>query len=417
MTKQTRRIILYISILLFAIFSAITVTYSLGYKYDFIDNSWMKTGSFRVATNISGAEVYLNSKLIGETSFVTNNFSKGRFLPRIFEIRVQKDGYHSWQKNIEIKSGFFSDYPSIVLVNNDLTKETVASASVDFGSILTSGFDLTGKYAYFVGIQSSSRENLMFIDVSNPANNRIFENILRNYTGGKFLIYDQNIYFLERNNVKVYNTQERMVSTLAGNVGSFYIDNGQNIFFINLRDRALYSQKIGNTELKLISESLPNEIIEIKKVQSINNSYYLLALTSTGTEMLEYNPANAEFIKVRSDITDFILSPDRKKITLYNKNEIWVKWLADMASQPERRAGDEELITRFSQAILGVEWYKNSEYLIINTGGLIKFTELDSRGGKRNTYDIAASTGKMLFDNDKILITEGNELNEVSLKP
>ncbi|MBI2669639.1 MAG: hypothetical protein HYX20_00610 [Candidatus Yanofskybacteria bacterium] len=79
-------------------------------------------------------------------------------------------------------------------------------------------------------------------------------------------------------------------------------------------------------------------------------------------------------------------------------------------------AGDIGLVTRFSQKIEDVQWYKDSEHLIVNVGGILKFIEIDDRGGI-NIFDIAAITGPFYYDRDQdaIFKFEGNKLVRISL--
>ena len=111
--------------------SYLTIVLSLGYRYDFRTWSFVHTGSFRVVAN-TGADVYVNDKRSGAMSFLGNSFSKSRLLPRIYGVRLQREGYVPWYKNIQIQEGFFTDIPKIVLLPQHLQSEVVATASFGF---------------------------------------------------------------------------------------------------------------------------------------------------------------------------------------------------------------------------------------------------------------------------------------------
>lgn len=120
------------------------VLFALGYKYDFVQKHFLKTGSLELRSNIS-AEIYINDKLSGETSFLTNSFSKGRLLPRTYRARVEKDGYQSWQKLIKVEAGFLASFPKIVLLPETFQDELVASSSI--GKISVRKFDISNSLA------------------------------------------------------------------------------------------------------------------------------------------------------------------------------------------------------------------------------------------------------------------------------
>ncbi|MDO8676499.1 MAG: hypothetical protein Q7K16_02515, partial [Candidatus Azambacteria bacterium] len=100
----------------------------------------------------------------------------------------------------------------------------------------------------------------------------------------------------------------------------------------------------------------------------------------------------------------------------FNEREIWIKWIKDSNYQPLKMAGDTELITRFSQKIEDAQWFKDSEHLIVSVGGILKFLEIDDRGGI-NIFDIAAIAGPFYYDRDQDMVFkfEGNKLIRVNL--
>lgn len=138
MRKKTRRIFLGFSFIFFLIISSLAVLFALGYKYDFVQNKFFKTGSFEVTTNVS-ADVYINDELAGSTSFLGRTFSKSRLLPRVYSVRLQNEQYQPWQKTIGIEAGAFANFPRIVLIPQKLTEETIASSSL--GGISSIKFD------------------------------------------------------------------------------------------------------------------------------------------------------------------------------------------------------------------------------------------------------------------------------------
>ena len=84
------------------------------------------------------------------------------------------------------------------------------------------------------------------------------------------------------------------------------------------------------------------------------------------------------FKEIFSPSVNVKISPDLKKVVYFSKSEIKVLFLDQILEQPERRAGEEILITRISEKINDVSWI-NSDYLVFTTDKNIKITEIDNR--------------------------------------
>lgn len=294
MRKKTRRILFFISVTLFILIGWGTVLFALGYKYDFVQNNFFKTGSFELKSNVP-AEIYINDELAGDTSFLTNSYSKSRLLPRTYRVRVEKDGFQTWQKLVKIEAGFLASFPRAILVPEDLDKSTVASTSI------------------------------------------------RNIT------------------VKNFDAEE----------GLAMIGNKQKLESINLK----------TGEKKELKQPVLKPMPLVEKTGPVQ-----------------------------------FVSPDEEKAAWFSGYEVWVQWLKDANYQPYKLAGDKEFITRFSQKIEDIQWYKDSGHLIASVGGILKLIEIDDRDGI-NIFDITDIEGPFYYDRDldAIFKFEGNKLVRVDL--
>ena len=237
MSRKTRWILFILSILVFTAASYGVVVYALGYEYDFSTRQFVRTGSFRVVAN-TDSSVLINDVQSGNTSFLSNSFSKGLLMPRSYRVALKKDGYHLWQKNVTVYAGFFIDFPKVVLLPKELSEETIPS-----------------------------------------------------------------------------------------------------------------------------------------------NSFSILVLP---------RPLPAPSI----------VSPDENKELLIDRGDVSLQWLNESGYQPYDKAGMTELIARFPQNIVGAWWYRDSNHVIIQTGSLIKFLEIDKRGGL-NIFDIGSSPFPALYNRNE----------------
>lgn len=92
------------------------------------------------------------------------------------------------------------------------------------------------------------------------------------------------------------------------------------------------------------------------------------------------NMENGETERLAYLVTGFALSQDGKKLTWWNENELWVLWLSNTDYQPYHKAGDKELITKFSINIKNAAWFRDNDHVVVDVGEY-KIVEIDKRGG------------------------------------
>ncbi|KKR23564.1 MAG: hypothetical protein UT53_C0013G0001 [Candidatus Yanofskybacteria bacterium GW2011_GWD2_39_48] len=117
MTKTKKRFLFYGFLVIFLLGTCVTILYAQGYKYDFTRSAFVKTGALSLKTNID-ADVYINDKYAGPTSFFGSTFRMDRLLPGIYVVKIEKVGFSSWTKKITISEGFVSDFSHIMLLPN-----------------------------------------------------------------------------------------------------------------------------------------------------------------------------------------------------------------------------------------------------------------------------------------------------------
>lgn len=128
MNQTFKNLVLISSFLIFFVLSYLIVLYAYGYQFNFKNLGWIKTGSLFIKTNFSDANIYIDGKLNGQTSFLSATFIEKYLLPGNYDIRIEKNGFLPLTKNIEIKSGEVEQLANIYLINadeiNNLVKNT-----------------------------------------------------------------------------------------------------------------------------------------------------------------------------------------------------------------------------------------------------------------------------------------------------
>jgi hypothetical protein len=111
MTYKTRIGILIGFIILFFITAPVVVLYTAGYRWNEKKVRLEKVGIIFLRSHPSGADIYLDGKLRSEhTSARLRNL-----LPSTYEVKVTKDGYSDWKKDLPVSSAKTTFAEGIVL--------------------------------------------------------------------------------------------------------------------------------------------------------------------------------------------------------------------------------------------------------------------------------------------------------------
>ena len=92
MTRKQRRILFAWAFVFFILLSAVVLSLAFGFRYDFEHNRLVKTGSI-VLKPSTEAQIFIDGKLEGETSFLKGTFSKKRLLPGTYLVSIKKEKF------------------------------------------------------------------------------------------------------------------------------------------------------------------------------------------------------------------------------------------------------------------------------------------------------------------------------------
>lgn len=125
MTRKTRTTLFIICLFLFLLAAPGVVLYSQGYRFDFEQRTITQTGAFYCKVLPGSADVYINDKYAKRTSMFGNSALLENLLPRKYKIEIRKDGYYSWQKNLEIRERQVAEAKHVILFLKELQLEEV----------------------------------------------------------------------------------------------------------------------------------------------------------------------------------------------------------------------------------------------------------------------------------------------------
>lgn len=427
--------------------------YSFGYKYNMQDGTTIQTGIIVLKISPKDVNVYNNGQIIkinrSITSFLTNiikieNLSNGEY-----NIQVQKDGYHNWEKNIITKEGLATSFVNIILLKENYDKKIIideVGKNLNLKSIW--GNNQQDKIIY------KNDNNLNIFDLEN--NNKTvvsnFENIVKNNTQNNYEIENviwsndstkliikiaieeksnwylidlenknmlsnlnnvfgksselrkksntslsEFLYYTKENNLYRLNYQTLSSEKILDNVASFLIQDN-NIYFLSKNDNKLYSASINDIlKIKTVA-TMPNDFNNLlgSKITKTNRKTFSV-LSSSGN--LYFINEDNEVIFINSFVEKSEFSNDNNKIIYNNKHEIWIYYTELDAFRAPEKSFANNLITRFSGIINNVYLYEDNEHLLYKEGNAFKFLEIDDRG-KRNVFEL------MKINNDNIFYTK-----------
>ncbi len=100
-----RRRTFFFLLALFVISLPFLYLYATGYRFDLNDkNAIVGTGGIYVAAERTGAEIYIDDELVRETRVFRTAFYAQNLAPKTHRVHVQKEGHHTWVKELPVTS-------------------------------------------------------------------------------------------------------------------------------------------------------------------------------------------------------------------------------------------------------------------------------------------------------------------------
>src|SRR5688572_16937606 len=118
MQPRTRTVITALFVLAFFLSAPVLILYTSGYRYNWKRQRVQKTGIIQAETVPAEAKVFLDGSLQRKPTPA----SYARLLPEDYLVRIEKKGYLSWEKTLEVKSGRSTFATGIVLYADALPR-------------------------------------------------------------------------------------------------------------------------------------------------------------------------------------------------------------------------------------------------------------------------------------------------------
>src|SRR6056297_945502 len=127
MSAKTRFTLFIICFLIFIIGAPSVILYSRGYRFDIENRELTKTGGFFIEVEPTRTDIYLDGKREKRTDlFFGSSFIKN-LIPKKYNIKLVKEGYHAWKKNLEIKEQTVTEVTNVSLIPKNPEQEKINS--------------------------------------------------------------------------------------------------------------------------------------------------------------------------------------------------------------------------------------------------------------------------------------------------
>ena len=405
MTKKRRTLLFIISLVMFILVAPAVVFYSQGYRFDFQEKIIVQTGAFYFKVLPYNSEILINGKLEKETSGLTGSALVNNFLPKTYEVKIEKEGYYSWEKNLEVIEKQVTEAKNIVLFPKDqefellgenisnfwITEEGIITLEPkdktwelkllepkkDIKSHLIDEKDVYSRGADFISIELSKNPKEVYLNVGIKEQEKRF---ILNFDKFPPTITEENNTLLPEN-----------ILDLDDN---YYLDNLGYIF----EKKSL--SKINENPFPIFKET--------KYELNVFNDYFFL---KENKSLYLFEKDSETFKNLFDNVNEMKVSPSSKNLAIINGSELWILALEKNIGQPRREIEEKIFLTRFSEKIDNLFWL-NENYLIFTFKDKIKIAEIDNRD-KVNIIDFNEFPNSKIFwdqNNKKLYVLAENKL-------
>ena len=449
MTKKQRSFLFFLMLFLFFAIGPSIVLYSQGYRIDFENKKVVQTGAFYFMITPKSVRIEIDSISDKKTRIASTDFLFGtsyveNLLPGRYKVKILKQGYHDWEKILEINERMATEIKNVTLIPEnpefEILKDNVENFffmpdnnKIIFQKSENNDWKLSlyeiknGLEKTLVSSNEISREEIILSDlIFSDKSNRIIMKIEVHEKTEYYLLYleeknkpafldlgnkaekvsfhpqkEKEILFQERDSLLSYNYETKKSDIIVDNIIAYspsplYWLSKDGFVFRNLENpKRLNKYFLEIKEEKNYEIHIPNLYEIMIKEDSV---FYL------------FDKESEKFKEVFHSSYKPFTSPDFQKMVHFTDNELRIFFLEDIRDQPARQYKENVFLTRFSDKIREVDWY-TSHYLIFTFENEIKITEINNSDHLNIVTLIKIEKPQIFFNlsNQKLYILSENK--------
>lgn len=402
------------------------IMYSQGYRFDIKKFQFVETGGIYIKALPEETNIYINDEYINKTSFFTRDILVQNLIPDSYKIRVEKDGYHSWEKNLNVSKRTATEAKYINLFKNDISFNPISENIEEIYPynneflLLTSENELLSYNQEIIESFLSANktpnniENISF----SPSNEKA---LIKTTTGLYYLlsIKDKSIALMrsisnEVKNVNFSFDEKGLIYQLNGSVyeikdNSPKLLSREKVDCFTVYNNSIYTLRNGNI-IKINSLTEPEETLYSFNEYNSNNNYEIIFIENElfileNNQNLYHLNNNLFELKIESNYS-LKYSSLFNRIIFYDKNNIWLMPLKRCESPFFTDAYEIINITSFEKEIDNIKWI-NGDYFVFTIGNELHISEIDNRD-KLNIFSLNKTNTSNIFFDGKLFILDNN---------
>lgn len=443
MSRRFRRFLFYFFVLMFFLTAPFIILYANGYKYDYEQNKFIETGAIYIKSHPKKAKIFINNKIVNKTTPI---LIKG-LLPHRYSIKITVDEAQEWNKDLEVYPGLvtkaenvmlFPSHPETTLLNEQKIDNFYLSPDKERALLVQEdGIWVQELKKNSAAIQLINNESKSYQDIQWSENSKYF---IFNSAGQWFLVdiqkpsdrlniteilgsdisnlkwstkNSEHIYFLGNAGLSRFEWRSKNVALMAENIHNYFVFHNA-LYVIANPNKFIYRLNLdGQNRTQLIFNYPEN--VTIERLQVSDNETMVIF----DTNQKIYIAKDGLLAPIVDNVESIEFSKDNKKLLVHTPNEIFVHYLDDVEGAPNRKRGEQILLTRNSELIQKAFFVPfDYEHVIFEVNGVIKIAEIDNRDNL-NIADLTAGQNfDVIFDNNilNIYYTNDKGLNLIEIE-
>jgi hypothetical protein len=378
MSRKNRLTLFFVCFFLFLLLTPLVIIYPQGYRINFNFSEGNKiitqTGGIFIKAVPKQAEIYIDNKLKKKTDFFFGSALIENLVPKEYKIKVQKENYHPWEKNLKIKEKEVTDAKNIILfpkkVDLEILKEAEEfSFSPDEKKLALKTTNDNDWQLIVIDLEKETESSLTANEkFSLPGESFLTEfNFSQDSKLIRFKIEDEEssrIFEAETNRLEDFILSEKIIPSPVESAVAYH---NENYYLDKYGELIKYGEKI--TAL-----SFPIEEEKKYDLNVFKDSIFL----NEKDKLYLFNPEKKEFQVFFENFKGLKISPGKEKMIYFSSHEIWLFFLENASHPYNKEKGDRILLARLSENINQIFWL-NQNYFIFSTDENIKISETDYR--------------------------------------
>jgi hypothetical protein len=417
-----------------------------GYDFDWKKRKIVETGGIYIKTSEPGISVYIDGNYNKNTDQFSRDLLVQKLLPGVHDIRVERDGYFTWQKSLPVEEKLVTKAQNIILFPKDIDFEEMVPDVEKVFPVDNKPFLIKKKDGSFVKMDPMTEE---IKEILTSVQSKVLKDIVKievspNKERALITLKEKKYYLLslldgEENRLEIIEGlgKDTDYPEFNGNDSVYHMDKGY-LYSLNLKtgkkDKVsddviegfalhgdgLYTLEKGvlyrtNVYIKTV-ETMTKEVFPYKekstyKLQIIEGRIFLVEDSKVYYMYVNSSKSFVKMIESRSGEVKYKVWSD--KVLFINKNEIWLMLLKDFESPFFKKADSFVFLSRFSEGVSDVAWV-DDDYFSAIVGGKLRISEIDIRD-KINFFELPGEGHSQIwFDNedDSLMLLSNGKLEK-----